>query len=194
MFYTNIMALKLLDHLIEFCLGLHTVDDVEILQLMKTLFNNADGILQSINVMEAAKWNYKRAKLEIQDKYMHAVALKSLLKPGEYETETREWSKLPDNQKNGRRGKWCSGRRMWRSNVPKLSEKERSNHLVVPQRTHNMIRCADKREHILLCQTHCKIRCWIHSRDNLTILLPLQHMRSQMELHLRNCLQVYQYQ
>ena len=29
---------------------------------------------------------------------MHDVALKSLLKSGEYETETRECSKLPDNQ------------------------------------------------------------------------------------------------
>ena len=29
---------------------------------------------------------------------MHAVALKLLIKSGEYETETREWSKLPDDQ------------------------------------------------------------------------------------------------
>ena len=29
---------------------------------------------------------------------MHDVALKSLLQPGEYETETREWSKLPEDQ------------------------------------------------------------------------------------------------
>ena len=29
---------------------------------------------------------------------MHAVALKLLLKSGEYETKTREWSKLPDDQ------------------------------------------------------------------------------------------------
>ena len=29
---------------------------------------------------------------------MHTVALKSLLQSGEYETETREWSKLPDDQ------------------------------------------------------------------------------------------------
>ena len=29
---------------------------------------------------------------------MHAVALKLLVQSGEYETETREWSKLTDNQ------------------------------------------------------------------------------------------------
>ena len=29
---------------------------------------------------------------------MHAVALKSLLQPGEYETEMREWSKLQETQ------------------------------------------------------------------------------------------------
>ena len=32
--YTNITALKLLDHFTEFCLGLHTVDAVDIPQLM----------------------------------------------------------------------------------------------------------------------------------------------------------------
>ena len=29
---------------------------------------------------------------------MHAVALKSLLQSSEYETETREWSKLPEDE------------------------------------------------------------------------------------------------
>ena len=65
---------------------------------MKTLFNDAYAILQFINAMEAAQQKSKRVKLEIQDDYMHAVALKLLLKSGEYETETREWSKIPDNQ------------------------------------------------------------------------------------------------
>ena len=31
-FYTNVTALKILDHLTEFCLGLHTVDAVDITQ------------------------------------------------------------------------------------------------------------------------------------------------------------------
>ena len=53
-FYTNVMALKLLDHLTKFCLVLHTVDAVNIPQLMKTPFTNANGIPQFINVMEAA--------------------------------------------------------------------------------------------------------------------------------------------
>ena len=53
-FYKNVMALKLLDHLTKFCLGLHTVDAVDIPQLMKTIFINADRIPQLINVMEAA--------------------------------------------------------------------------------------------------------------------------------------------
>ena len=67
MFYTNAPALKLLDHLNEFCLGLHTVNAVNIPQLMKTLFANGDRIPQFINVMEAAQKNSKRAKLPIQD-------------------------------------------------------------------------------------------------------------------------------
>ena len=37
--YTNVMALKLLEHLTEFCSGLHTVDAVDIPQVMKKLFS-----------------------------------------------------------------------------------------------------------------------------------------------------------
>ena len=48
--------------------------------------------------MEAAQRKSKRAKLVINDDYMHAVALKSLLQSVEYDTETREWSKLPEDE------------------------------------------------------------------------------------------------
>ena len=50
--------------------------------------------------MEAAQRKSKRAKLIINDEYLHAVALKSLLQSGDYETETREWSKLPEAKQN----------------------------------------------------------------------------------------------
>ena len=65
---------------------------------MKMLFTNSDGIPQFINVMEAAQQKSKQAKLVIQDEYMHNVALTSMLQSGEYKTETRECSKLPDDQ------------------------------------------------------------------------------------------------
>ena len=65
------------------------MDTVEIPQVMKTLFSDAEGIPQYINVMEAAHRKSKRAKLVITDEYMHAGALKLLLQSGEYETETR---------------------------------------------------------------------------------------------------------
>ena len=78
-FYTNVMALKLLDHLTKFCSGLHTVDAVDIPQVMKTLFNSAKWNPQFINAMEAAQKKSKRAKLVIHDEYMHALALKLLL-------------------------------------------------------------------------------------------------------------------
>ena len=86
----NVAALELLDHVNEFCSGLRIINDVDIPQLVKTLFADANGILQFINAMEAAQQKPKRAKIVIQDKYMHAVALKLLLQSGEYETETRE--------------------------------------------------------------------------------------------------------
>ena len=66
---------------------------------MKTLFSNAEGIPQFINAMEAAQRKSKRAKFVIHDEYMHAVNLKSLPQFGEYETETRDWSKLPEDKK-----------------------------------------------------------------------------------------------
>ena len=65
---------------------------------MKTLFRNSEGITKFINAMEAAQLKSKREKTVINDKYLHALALKSLLQSGEYETETREWSKLLDDE------------------------------------------------------------------------------------------------
>ena len=59
--------------------------------------------------MEEAQRKDKRAKLVIQDEYMHAVALKLLLKSGEYETETKEWSKLPHDQQT-----WTAWKTMFR--------------------------------------------------------------------------------
>ena len=53
-FYTKVTAIKLLEHLTEFCAGLHTVDAVDIPQLMKELYKESDRVPQFINVMEAA--------------------------------------------------------------------------------------------------------------------------------------------
>ena len=79
-FYTNVTALKLLDHITKFCSEIHTANAVDITKLMKTLFTDADGILQFVNAMETAQKKSRRAKLVIQDKYIHTVALKLLLK------------------------------------------------------------------------------------------------------------------
>ena len=91
------MALKLLDHLTEFCTGLHTVDAVDIPQIMKLLYKDLEGVPQFINAMESAQRKLKREKLVINNEYLHAVALKFLLQSGEYETDIREWSKLPED-------------------------------------------------------------------------------------------------
>ena len=97
-FYTNVMALKLLDHLTKFYLGLHTIDAVDIPQAMKTLFSNAEGIPQFINAMESAQKKSTQEKLVIHDEYMHAVAIKSLLQSGEYKMKKQEWSKIQEVQ------------------------------------------------------------------------------------------------
>ena len=97
-FYTNVTALKLLDHLTEFCAGQHTMDAVDIPQIIKSLYRYLEGVPQFINAMEAAQRKSNRAKLIINDEYLHAVALKLLLQSGEYETENREWSKIPEEK------------------------------------------------------------------------------------------------
>ena len=66
-FNTNVTALKLLEHLTEFCSGLQTLDAVDIPQVTKTLFRDAEGIPKYINAMEAAQRKSKRAKLVITD-------------------------------------------------------------------------------------------------------------------------------
>ena len=98
-FYKKVTALKLLNHLTEFCASLHTVDAIDIPQIMKSLYKYLEGVPRFINAMEAAQRKSKRAKIVINDEYLHAVALKSLLQSGKYETETREWSKLPEDKK-----------------------------------------------------------------------------------------------
>ena len=77
--YTKVVDLKLLDHLIELCAGLHTVDVVNIPQFMESLYKDSEGVPQFINAMEAAQRKSKRAKVVINDEYLHNVALKSLL-------------------------------------------------------------------------------------------------------------------
>ena len=43
---------------------------------MKYIYKDLDGVPQFINEMEAAQRKSKRAKLVINDEYLHAVALK----------------------------------------------------------------------------------------------------------------------
>ena len=54
-FYTNATALKLLDHITKFCSGIHTVDAVDIPQLIETLSTCADGIPLFTNELEVAQ-------------------------------------------------------------------------------------------------------------------------------------------
>ena len=54
-FYTNVTALKLLDHIPEFCSGLHTIYAVDIPRVKNTLFSDAESIPQFINAMEAVQ-------------------------------------------------------------------------------------------------------------------------------------------
>ena len=79
-------------------MGIHTVYTVDIPQIMKSLYKDSEGVPQFINSMETAQRNSKRAKLVINDKYLHDVAQKLLLQSSEYEPETREWSKLPEDK------------------------------------------------------------------------------------------------
>ena len=74
-FYMNVMALKIIDPLTQFFLGLHTIHTVDITELMKALFTNADGVPQFVNTMEAVQRKSRWEKLEIQDEYIHAVAI-----------------------------------------------------------------------------------------------------------------------
>ena len=126
------MALKLLNRLTKSCSGLHTANVVDIPQVIKTLFSDADGIPQYINAMKAAQRKSKRETFVIHDKYMHAVALKLLTQSGEYETETGEWSKLPEDPKFGRRGRRPSGRLTLRNDALKLPGRGKKNPLVFP--------------------------------------------------------------
>ena len=49
--YTKVTYLKILDHLTEFCAGLHMVDAVDIPQIIKSLYKDSEGVPQFINAM-----------------------------------------------------------------------------------------------------------------------------------------------
>ena len=66
-FYTNVTALKLLDHLNNLFLGLHTVYAVDIPQLMKTMFTNVDGIPQFLNGNGSGAAKVQAGETRIQD-------------------------------------------------------------------------------------------------------------------------------
>ena len=61
-FYTNATALKILDYLTKFCLRLHTIDAVDIPQLIKMLFTNANGIPQIINANGSGAAKFQAGK------------------------------------------------------------------------------------------------------------------------------------
>ena len=108
------------------------MDAVDIPQVMKTLFSNAEGIPQYINATEAVQQKSKWAKLVIHDKYMHAVALKLLLQSGEYETERQGWKKLTEYQNT-----WAAWKKTFREAYvakrrAKATREGEENHFVVP--------------------------------------------------------------
>ena len=47
-FYTKVTSLKLLDHLKEFCAGLHTMDAVDIPHIIKSIYKDSEGVPQFI--------------------------------------------------------------------------------------------------------------------------------------------------
>ena len=48
-FYTKVTAIKLLEHLTDFCVGIHTVDGVDIPQLMRELYEEKEEAIEILN-------------------------------------------------------------------------------------------------------------------------------------------------
>ena len=59
-FYMNVTAIKILDYITKLCSRLHTFNAVNIPQLMKTLFTDANGIPQFVDAIEAVQRKSKR--------------------------------------------------------------------------------------------------------------------------------------
>ena len=63
-FYTNVTALKLLDHLSKFCLGLHTVNAMDIPQLIKTI-NSSMRLRRRSKIPNVQNSKYKTIKFTL---------------------------------------------------------------------------------------------------------------------------------
>jgi hypothetical protein len=99
-FYVGVKASALLAHLQKHCGGLHALDVVDLQVEMRLYYADAAGIPEYIIMLEDSQKKAKRANLPISDDVLAAIATKSLMEANTFPDETKDWGKLPLNQKS----------------------------------------------------------------------------------------------
>ena len=178
-FYTKVTALKLLDHLTEFCSGLHTVDAVDILQVMKTLYKYSKGYHYS-----STRWSQHRENPSVKNSSsstsictlwrcnMYSNLVSTRLKPGSSQNSRRR-------NKPGRSGRNVFERHRLLSNNLKPLERKRKNRL---EALHCLERHQSHKTRKRRRKQHsCRTKCLILSRDTWTTLRQRRHKQQLME-------------
>ena len=98
-FYALVPASKMMQHLRSRCRGLSSIELIDIPNEMRTFYADSEGIPQYINLMEEAQRKADRGKLPVTEQTMVAIASKSVLSSGDFETATERWDELVDSDK-----------------------------------------------------------------------------------------------
>lgn len=92
-YYTEVTARQLLVHLFANWSSLHEINAVEIQGSVMEFYVEEEGIPHFINIMEEGQDKTSWGDLPIDDKILHAIAIRVLLAWEDYTTETYKWEK-----------------------------------------------------------------------------------------------------
>ena len=93
-FYTAVTALQFFTHLIYNSVGLHKTNAVTNQASMMIFYNEDDGILQYINILEGVQAQAERAALPISNDVLVAIYNRVMLTSNNYPAKTKLWNKI----------------------------------------------------------------------------------------------------
>ena len=92
-FYTIILPATLLDHLKDCCMGLHSIDAVDLPLIIQGYYADAFSMPVYINMLKDAQRKSKITNLPLSNATLLAAATKAVFALQEYLDKTREWKR-----------------------------------------------------------------------------------------------------
>lgn len=93
-FYTQVLAVDLLDHLQTICGGLHALDILNLQNEMQKYHLEAEGVPEYINLLEDAQKRSKRAGNPVTDATLVVIATNAMLTTEQFPRTNEDWEEL----------------------------------------------------------------------------------------------------